>query len=272
MDEQEIKRRLAQYKFYHVIELADGLTTPGDQGLLKSQAPVLAAIEALNLHGKRVLDVGCRDGLYSFAAEGRGAAEVIGIDNDLSKGAVEFLIPYFGSAVRMHELNLYDLAPQRFGKFDVIILAGVLYHLRYPFWALKILKEVAQAGGILIIETAIIYGMDEHAMLYCPVGDESPYEPTSCTFFNRKGLTDTLSSLGWRTISVTCLHPEAERAQRAGDRPAIDRAVFVCELSDECGNEHVERYWHVRHNLHEQFGGDREQVLASGQLGWKTPN
>ena len=85
-------------------------------------------MNALNadLNGKRVLDVGCRDGLYSFMAERRGAADVIGIDNDLSKAAVEVLIPYFGSAVRMHEMNLYELTAARFGTFDVLIFADVL--------------------------------------------------------------------------------------------------------------------------------------------------
>ena len=35
---------------------------------------------------------GCRDGLFSFYAEKRNAAEVIAIDNSLSSGAVEVLI------------------------------------------------------------------------------------------------------------------------------------------------------------------------------------
>ena len=42
----------------------------------------------------------------------------------------------------MYELNLYDLTVERFGKFDVIMLPGVLYHLRYPFWGLKIQSDV----------------------------------------------------------------------------------------------------------------------------------
>ena len=39
---------------------------------------VVNALKA-DLNGKRVLDVGCRDGLYSFMAERRGAAEVIAV-------------------------------------------------------------------------------------------------------------------------------------------------------------------------------------------------
>jgi SAM-dependent methyltransferase len=270
MDAQELKRRLADYNFYHIIDLGDGIFTPGSRDLTKSQAPVLAAIESLDLAGKRVLDIGCRDGLYSLAAERRGAAEVIGIDNDLSRGAVELVIPHLRSKVRMHELNLYDLTPERFGKFDVVVFAGVLYHLRYPFWGLKVIKDVMQSGGTLIIETAICYGMEKHAMLYCPIGDESPYESTCCTFYNRKGMVDTLSSIGFRTLQTSVLHPDAAAAPRPADELVVDRAVFVCELSGVGGNESVDQYWHGRHDLHRQFGGDRERALASGQFKWKA--
>jgi 2-polyprenyl-3-methyl-5-hydroxy-6-metoxy-1,4-benzoquinol methylase len=89
---------------------------------------------------------------------------VIGIDSDLSKGATEFLIPHFRSHVQMHELTLFDLRPQTFGRFDVIVLAGVLYHLRYPFWGLKILRDLLSPDGILIIETAILMDDNRHAM------------------------------------------------------------------------------------------------------------
>lgn len=91
-------------------------------------------INDVDFSHKKVLDIGCRDGLFSFEAERRGAKEIIGIDNDISLGAKEFLIPYFNSKMQMHELNVYDLSPEIFGKFDVILCFGVLYHLRYPFW------------------------------------------------------------------------------------------------------------------------------------------
>lgn len=68
MDEPELRRRLADYKFYHVIPLTETLSTPGEPGLQRSQAPVLAAIERMELAGQRVLDIGCPDGLYALAA------------------------------------------------------------------------------------------------------------------------------------------------------------------------------------------------------------
>ena len=42
----------------------------------------------------------------------------------------------------MYQKNLYDLKEEDYGKFDIIIFAGVLYHLRYPFQALKSIINV----------------------------------------------------------------------------------------------------------------------------------
>jgi 2-polyprenyl-3-methyl-5-hydroxy-6-metoxy-1,4-benzoquinol methylase len=78
MDEQQISQRLTEYEFYHIIPLTESLSTPGNAALVQSQTPVLQAIHQVDLRRKRVLDIGCRDGLYSFAAERLGAAEVAG--------------------------------------------------------------------------------------------------------------------------------------------------------------------------------------------------
>jgi 2-polyprenyl-3-methyl-5-hydroxy-6-metoxy-1,4-benzoquinol methylase len=250
MDERELRRRFEDYRFYHIIPLGEGLTTPGSPVHVESQAPVLAAIEQLEFEGKRVLDVGCRDGLYSFAAERRGAAEIIGIDNNRSVAAVELLIPYLGSKVVMHELNLYDLTPDRFGTFDVIIFAGVLYHLRHPFWGLRVLRDLVKPGGTLVLETAIFYGVTTHPMLYCPVLGESPYGPSSCSFFNRKGLSDSLESLGWTVMSSSVLHPDAEQHYAESADPVIDRTTLVCRFTGEQLREQLELYWHGTHRRH----------------------
>jgi Protein of unknown function (DUF1698) len=83
------------------------------------------------------------------------------------------------------------------GFFDVILFPGVLYHLRYPFWGLKVLRDMMKPDGELLTETAIWPGDSNNAM--------SPYEPSSCTFFNEKGLVDTLKSLNFDTVEVEFL-------------------------------------------------------------------
>jgi 2-polyprenyl-3-methyl-5-hydroxy-6-metoxy-1,4-benzoquinol methylase len=199
MNEPELYAKVHSCKYYHIIKVTEGISTPGDPVFVPVQDVCMDYVRRIDMKGKRVLDIGCRDGLFSFAAERLGAAEVIGIDNDLSKAAVEFLIPYFGSKVRMQEMNLYDLRASEMGVFDVVIFPGVLYHLRYPFWSLKIVRDVLKSGGDLLIETMIWDGMNGDAMLFCPTN--TGHDATTCTLFNEKGLVDTMRSLGFELLS-----------------------------------------------------------------------
>lgn len=274
MDENEIRQRIARYKFYHTIPLTPTLSTPGNAGHEPAQNLCMHYLNSLDLKGKRLLDIGCRDGIFCFAAESRGAAEIIGIDNDLSIAATEFLIPFFNSKVTMQQMNLYSLTPESLGIFDIVIFAGVLYHLRYPFWGLKAIRDVMKIGGHLIIETAIWKGESHNALLYCPVGNESPYEPTSCTFFNEKGLVDTLLSLGFKMLSLEYLSRPAagitlkDRIARvlesfattAWDRPKISakeitRCVAHCEFRGYETDSFLTRYWEKIHDFHTREGG-----------------
>ena len=274
MEETEIRAALSRYRFYHIIPLTDAISTPGNPVYVPAQQLTLKHLRSLDLKGKRVLDIGCRDGLFSFEAEKLGAAEVVGIDNDLSAGATEFLIPYFGSRVRMEQLNLYDLAPEKFGTFDVVIFPGVLYHLRYPFWGLKAIRDVMKPGGHLVVETGIYDGQEKNAILFCPTGSESPYEASSPAIFNVKGLRDTLASLGFSTLEVEFCrggrHPELGRmAQRMktlartvlgfGElpplRPEVFRCVFVARFDGIDRSSFLSRYWEGTHDFHTEHGG-----------------
>lgn len=167
---------------------------------------ILEAMDEVDFKDRRVLDVGCRDGMFSFEAEKRGAREIVGIDNDLSIGATDFLIPFFKSKVRMYELNLNELSPRQFGYFGIILFFGVLYHLRYPFLALKNLVDCLSQNGLLVIESGML--TDRRFMnpelLYCPV-ESSPYDKTSCSFFNELGLRTTLHSFGCELLSSKTL-------------------------------------------------------------------
>jgi SAM-dependent methyltransferase len=263
MDENQLREELKKYNFYHIIQLTENLYTQGYEEYLPIQEVALKALRTIEFKNKRVLDIGCRDGLFSFEAEKLGAQEVIGIDNDLSIGAVNLLIPHFQSKVKMYELNVMDLKPETFGMFDVVIFPGVLYHLRYPFWALKLIKDVLHQGGQLIIETAVLVDDNQRAMLFCPIGSESPYEDTSCTFFNMKGLIDTLSSLGLVTQGTELLHSK-ENLNNTNllsiiksrlsffkpVKPYIARATLVCCKQSQSEPTLLYKYWDSTHKIH----------------------
>lgn len=265
-----LAERLKHFDFYHCIEVAPGVVTPGHQHLLPIQAPIMATLRAQDLRGKRVLDIGCRDGLFSFEAERMGASAVLGIDNDLSLAATEFLIPHFKSSVRMRRENLYWLSVPEGEWYDFVLFAGVLYHLREPFLGLRKIAHAMKPGGVLLLETGMIVSHDGHAMLHCPAPKDSPYEPTSVTFFNHKGLCGALAAAGFEDIQCSALligdtlyrsHEEFLSSSNGSWATSTDiitgRGTYTCRRSAK-QDEALERYWFGTHNLNSNLDAGRK--------------
>ncbi len=59
MDDAALRAEMEKYTFYHTIELAEGITTPGWPTIVPVVAQTLDAMRALDLRDKRVLEVGC---------------------------------------------------------------------------------------------------------------------------------------------------------------------------------------------------------------------
>ena len=156
MDRPSLAREVASHAgWYHRIELAPGLVTPGTH----DSTAGLARLDALGLprscRGLRVLDVGCRDGFYAFELERRGA-EVVGLDYaDPEVTGFSIAARALGSRVRYVVANVYDLEPAAHGRFDLVLFLGVLYHLRNPMLALDRVRGVLETGGTLFAETQL---------------------------------------------------------------------------------------------------------------------
>jgi tRNA (mo5U34)-methyltransferase len=141
----------AHEHWYHQIEVVPGLVTPG----INDSQQILDALRLPErLDDLRVLDIGARDGFFSFECERRGA-DVVAIDS-MPPEATGFSIAkeLVGSQVEMLQWNVYELSPEQFGTFDLILFLGVLYHLRDPMLALDKIWSVARDK--LIVETQMI--------------------------------------------------------------------------------------------------------------------
>lgn len=106
-----------------------------------------------DLHGASVLDIGCNGGFYSIQMKMRGAERVLGIDIDdryLNQG--RFAAHTLGLDIEFEKRSVYDV-DRISGEFDFVIFMGVLYHLRYPLYALD--KVVKKVGGRLLFQTMI---------------------------------------------------------------------------------------------------------------------
>ena len=69
------------------------------------------------MSGMRVLDIGNAEGFFSFEAERRGAAEVVGIENYPPMARkFEICRAALGSRARTYMVNVYDLNPGSLGN------------------------------------------------------------------------------------------------------------------------------------------------------------
>jgi tRNA (mo5U34)-methyltransferase len=152
-------------RWYHSIELAPGVVTPGWFDL----RPIVGRMPWPDVRGKRCLDVGTSDGFLAFELERRGAAEVVATDlaaheqwdweahmHELGPTYMRHVVgpemgegfevahSLLGSAVRLEHVSAYELSPERVGEFDVVVCGSLLLHLRDPLRALDAIRSVCR--------------------------------------------------------------------------------------------------------------------------------
>jgi tRNA (mo5U34)-methyltransferase len=154
-----VKPRVHALQWTHQIDLGVGLITPGRW---TPSALVLKALDDVDFRGKKVLDIGCWDGLWSFEAERRGAREVYATDLVAHRPFREsntFLLAREILGSRAHyepDLSVYNVARLGVTDFDVVLFLGVYYHLKDPLLALARLRQVMRPGAILVVEGEVI--------------------------------------------------------------------------------------------------------------------
>ena len=174
--------RVAAHPFwYHAIDVAPGLTTPGWFDLRH----VVDQLPWPDVAGKRCLDIGTFDGFFAFEMERRGAAEVVAVDiedhrlwdwpADARPGLVDdierdvafvgppkgdgfrLLADILGSRAQWSPTSIYDLDPKELGTFDVVVCGSLMLHLQNPVRALEAVRSVCR--GVLLSSEQIELGL-----------------------------------------------------------------------------------------------------------------
>lgn len=230
-------------EWYHSIELAPGVVTPGRAPLAHWDA-VLRQLRLPDLRGKSVLDIGAYDGFFSFAAERAGAARVVSLDHYAwSVDMVGYMSDWRRargegrSIPAPHETAHWqpDALPGRrpfdaaracldsrvdpvvgdfmtmdldaLGRFDVVLFLGVLYHLEDPLTAVRRVARLTSEGGLCVVETEAteIPGSGDRALCEFFPGQELNADASNWWVPNRAALLGFCRAAGFR--SATALPP-----------------------------------------------------------------
>jgi tRNA (mo5U34)-methyltransferase len=155
-DREALVRRIDELgEWFHNLDLHGIQTAPshflGDFPKVKWKH--IAAAIPQDLDGATVLDIGCNGGFYSIEMKRRGAERVLGIDVcDRYLSQARFAAQTLGLEIEFEKWSVYDVDSIS-GQFDYVLFMGLLYHLRYPLFALdKVAKKVR---GKLVFQTMI---------------------------------------------------------------------------------------------------------------------
>lgn len=146
-------------RWAHSIDLGDGIVTPG---FWPKNDFIDRAMARVDFRDKKVLDVGCWDGLWSFEAEKCGAREVYATDTVSQRPwrdqpTVALAQRILRSRIRHYpDLPVYDLPRLGVRDFDIALCFGVYYHLKDPLLAFTRLRQVLKTGGLLLVEGEVI--------------------------------------------------------------------------------------------------------------------
>lgn len=212
-----LAQRVREIDWYHTIELPGDIMTPG---VNRTSVSLSRLALPPSLVGKSVLDVGAWDGFYSFEAAKRGATRVMATDSYVWRGRwgqAGFLLARralgLDGVVEDRLIDVMDLTPQAVGRFDVVLLLGVLYHLRDPIGALE--RVVSVCDDLLVIET-------ETALNFLPIPAarlwrirELNEDDTNWWSLNRVALVALLHRFGFGDVRVVYQTPVTRRFGRA---------------------------------------------------------
>ncbi|WP_318345773.1 TIGR04290 family methyltransferase [Flagellimonas baculiformis] len=221
------EQQIQQLKpWFHNIHLPDGHQTApnhflGDFPSFKWER-IKGSIPE-DLTGWKVLDVGCNAGYYAVELAKRGA-HVVGIDLDdhylkQAKWVAEQC--KVSDRIEFKQMQVYDMAHTD-DQYDLIWFMGVLYHLRYPLFALDILSQ--KTRKMMVVQTLMApggekfhapkdIGLDEREILEHPhwpslsfIEHSMAGDPTNWWAPNHSAVRAMLRSCGFTTTAM----PEEE--------------------------------------------------------------
>ncbi len=177
-------------------------------------------------NAKRILDIGCGEGILGKRLLSKGAEEVVGIEivPEVSKKAQKNLTRVICGDIEKIEL------PFDKGYFDCIILADILEHLKDPLSTLKKLRPYLCSDGIVVASIPnvrfflVINMLVEGRWQY---SDSGVLDRTHLRFFTKKEMEDLFAQADFDITGITYnLHPEYHNINPQAEEITIGRTTI----------------------------------------------
>lgn len=158
MDRKELLDRAAKMRWFHALDFGDCQTAgrfPEGTPQNRTLYGVMDLLKNVNVSGLDCLDIGTAHGVCAFNMASRGG-RVVATDINESSPPFEVAQQVLGLDVDYRARTNFDNIVGVLGshRFDVIVCAGVLYHMLNPFDSILKCRRLLKPNGILVFETA----------------------------------------------------------------------------------------------------------------------
>ena len=204
---------LNHQNWFHSIDFGNGLVSRGR--FSKSIPPnytiygVYEFLKDIDLNGMTCMDIGTMDGIVALTLKSRGADHVIATDMAECKNFIQ------GCSLLGHDIQYItpirmDTIPELLGpqKLDLIVNAGILYHVFNPVETLSICRKVLKKNGLLVLETQYLFDEKRPIMSFNPCDNSRRGNPNVNTFWraSKKTLEGMLELTGFKIITTAAVN------------------------------------------------------------------
>jgi tRNA (mo5U34)-methyltransferase len=193
--------------------------------------------------GATALDIACSEGWFSQRLLDWGADRVVGVDvrevNVRRAALVRDQLGIDGDRLRFVRSDLFDLDPDRVGRFDVVLMLGLVYHLENPVGGVRIARRLTRS--LCLIESQLTRQDEPITHGWGVTGVTLPAEPSfagmveedfdrnpiassgSLMSFipNRAALREMALVAGFEQVEFLAAGPDLNRQYAEGDRAIV---------------------------------------------------
>lgn len=151
--------------------------------------------------GKKVLDLGCRDGaLTKYFCENN---EVLGVDIDSE--AMERAEKQLGIKIKKIDLNGEWGLPEN--NFDIVVAAEVIEHLYHPEILMQKIKKVLKDDGAFVGSIPYAFSLQSRIKMFFAIKTGTPFQdPTHINHFSYKEFSDLLRK-NFKEVEIRAIVP-----------------------------------------------------------------